>query len=172
MIMPENTQKPAEPKVPTLEERIKALDPKGGIDGVEKAIAYLRTIRFAVTTAALDAVKHETKLTADEVESVLFEIQENDELEQAECVAKLFAQGVVARKRSIDYAAENKRAKAVADSQMRYNRWASANAKLAANPLTNLPVMLSYGLISQDLFKAMMAAANEALETNPKVTVA
>jgi hypothetical protein len=127
---------------------------------------YLHTCSFTVTRSALQNVRHATGLTADEVETMFLDVQNIDDVNNDELTAILFAQGVKARKRSIDYAAKNRENKTVADGQAKYNRWADANPKLAANPLTNLPVMLSYGIITQALYERMMEAAVAANKEN------
>jgi hypothetical protein len=155
---------------PTLEERITAL---GGIDKVEHDLTYLHTIIFAITDASLKNVQISTEMTADEVQTMFLSIGEvDDKVGDADLTAILFVNGCKARIRSIEYSRNNKVNKIKAESQAKYNRWASANPKLAVNPLTNLPVMLAYGLLSEELYKEMMSEAKAAFAAAASATSA
>lgn len=160
-----NTPKPE----PTVEERLADLETRltelGGIDKVEKDIAYLRTIIFAVDEKSLQATAKDIDYSADELQSAFLDVREADRYKRYsdnEVTVVLFAAAVKAAKRSIEYSSSTRAARKQSEAMERYMRWATANPKLAANPLTDLPTRFGYGLLSEDVFKTLFAEAQLA----------
>lgn len=117
---------------------------------------------FLILAEHIAAVQNNTVKTADELQSLILDIQAHDGTKMDETVASLLIMGAVARKRSIDYSVKTKGSKDLAERLNRYNGWAAANPAQALNPAVNLSMQYAFGTITKPQYDALMVALNGA----------
>lgn len=109
------------------------------------------------------AAATEQVATADELMSLVLDIQAHDNVKFDECIASLLIAGAVARKRSIDYSAKTKAAKQTAANVSRYNAAVAQNPSVALNPKANATLMLAYSMITRQQYDAIIASLENSV---------
>jgi len=136
---------------------------------LQKDKEYLGTIAYAVTEQAMRDVAAARRTTVDAIETDWLDCQGNpakgeESYGDAELTARLFIDGVIARKRTIEYANKSKIAAARSVGLDQYQRWEASHPDAALDPIQSLPVRFKCGLISEEFFRDQYAKAQDAVK--------